>query len=153
MNVVPDACVAVKWYVREPGFEQAGMLLDARSDRIDLCAPDIFVAETVNALARKVRAGQASEGQVRDAADHLRHLAIPLIATTLLTDRALRLALQLDHALQDCLYLACAEQTGAALVTADDHFLRKLEAGVSHAPVVRLADVADFLATLGPRSA
>ncbi|WP_336488474.1 type II toxin-antitoxin system VapC family toxin [Methylobacterium nigriterrae] len=153
MNVVADACVAVKWYIREPGFEQAALLPDARADRIDLCAPDIFLAEMLNALARKVRAGQATDQQAQDALDHLRSLAVPLVPTPLLMDRALRLALRLDHAVPDCLYLACAEHNGAALVTADDHFLRKLKDFASPVPVVRLADVARFLAPLGPRPA
>lgn len=153
MKVVADACVAVKWYVREPGFEQAGMLLDARVDRIELCAPDIFVAETLNAIARKVRAGQMTERQAQDAVDHLRFLAVPPVSTPSLMDRAPHLALRLDHAVQDCLYLACAEHLGAAFVTADDHFLRKLRDPVGPARIVPLANVAGFLAALEPGSA
>lgn len=151
MNVVVDACVAVKWYVRESGFEQAGLLLDARANQVDLYGPDLFIVEAVNALAKKVRTGEVSDQQARDAVDHLRFLAIPPVPTSRLLDRALWLAIQLDHALQDCLYLACAEDLDAAFITADDHFLKKLRDFASPARVVRLVDVADFLKTLTSR--
>lgn len=150
MNLVADACVAVKWYVREPGFEHAELLLAARADRIELCAPDIFVAETLNALMRKVRLGQSNEGQVQQAADHLRQLAVPVVSTLLLMDRALRLATELNHGFHDCLYLACAEHERAIFVTAGDRFLRKIAAGLTSTRVVGLDEAPDLLASLDP---
>ena len=152
MNLVADASVAVKWYVPEAGFEEAGLVLAARADRIELCAPDIFVAETVNALMRKVRVGQSTAEQARAAADHLRRLAVPTLSTILLMDRALRLSLDLNHGFHDCLYLACAEHEDAVFVTADDRLARKATPVVSSARIVGLDDMPAFLASLDPNT-
>ena len=48
-----------------------------------------------------------------------------LLPTARLIERALELALFLDHPIYDCLYLACAESLDKVLVTADERFLRK----------------------------
>ena len=42
-------------------------------------------------------------------------------------DAAAELALQLQHPLPDCLYLAVAERLGAALITADRQFARRAQ--------------------------
>ena len=43
-----------------------------------------------------------------------------------LIERAARLAFQIDHPLYDCLYLACAEFTDSALITADKRLADKV---------------------------
>lgn len=47
--------------------------------------------------------------------------------TGTLAVRALELALALDHAIHDCMYLALAEAEDDVLITADDAFRRKVE--------------------------
>ena len=63
--VVLDASVAVKWYVREQGSDQAVQLLD-RED-LHFVAPDLFRAEIANALLRQNRSGQLSEAALDSA--------------------------------------------------------------------------------------
>ena len=43
-----------------------------------------------------------------------------------LIDRAAEIAVEIDHPVYDCLYLACAEATASALITADRRFATKL---------------------------
>jgi predicted nucleic acid-binding protein len=77
--VVIDASVAVKWYVAEDESERAVALLDA--DEILFLAPDIFLAEVINALLRQNRAGQLTEDNLERALHDLSRLllAIPQI--------------------------------------------------------------------------
>ena len=50
--------------------------------------------------------------------------------------RALRLAVDLEHPIYDCIYLALAEQVGDELLTADRRFLAAV-ASTDHASRVR----------------
>ena len=134
MILIVDASVAVKWFVAEEHDEEARSFLDQSST---LIAPDLVVAEVASVIRREVRRGvvprQDAHGMLLSLPKLLTHLlpTLPLIA------RALDLALDLDHPIYDCLYLAAAEQDDAKLVTADAGFTRKLER-VGRGDVVRL---------------
>ena len=51
-----------------------------------------------------------------------------LVSATALAPRAVAIAVQLDHSVYDCLYLALAEAEQATLVTADIQLLAKVSA-------------------------
>jgi predicted nucleic acid-binding protein len=101
-------------------------LADYRNGIHDLLAPDIFTAETANALTKAERqkivtVGRAAilHGTVM-AAQPVLHSYIPFVA------RAINLSSQTRSAFYDCLYLALTEREGCEMVTTDDKLIRNL---------------------------
>ncbi len=132
---VIDASVAIKWVIAEPGTEPA-----LRLRRHELCAPDLLVAECATILWRKVRLAELLPREASLAARLLERAEIDLIPMRRLLDRALALAIALEHPAYDAVYLALAESTGRPFVTADARLLRKLDGrGI---PAILLADFA-----------
>ena len=121
---VVDASIAVKWLVHEEYSEHAASLLD---DGNTLIAPELLFAEACNALWAMHRRGDISEEDFAEAADTLKHapLAIPSPMRQLAA-AASRLAVDLDHPVYDCFYLALAVQEQYPLVTADRRLHQKV---------------------------
>lgn len=117
---VVDASVAVRWIVPEEGAAEA---IDLLAMPIDWIAPRLLMTEVTSALARKAQSGELSVDFVMDGLDFLARTtdsgALRLERDELVIRAALTLALQLQHKVADCVYLALAEQTGAGLATAD----------------------------------
>lgn len=132
--IIIDASVAVKWLLPEPGDLAAQQLLGER-----LLGPSLIRVEVAAALARKARSKQIQPQDAEAAADlWLQAIAdgvIALVSDETDLPRAFRLALALNHPLQDCLYLALAERLDAPLITADEKFVAKVRS--SH-PRVRM---------------
>ena len=62
--------------------------------------------------------------------------------TAPLRNRALALAMKLDHPAYDCFYLALAETEQVQMVTTDEHFIRKVQAAGQHrGKLVHLAEL------------
>lgn len=127
--VVLDASVAVKWYVREQGSDQAVQLLD-RED-LHFVAPDLFRAEIANALLRQNRSGQLSEAALDSALADLTFTMPELVPSAEIIDRAVVLARILAHPVYDCLYLSLAERRDTVLVTADEEFVSRCRVKLS----------------------
>jgi predicted nucleic acid-binding protein len=131
---VVDASVAIKWVIAEPGTEAALALLGH-----ELIAPDLLVAECANILWRKQRLGEISAREAGLAARLLERAEIDLVPMRRLLDRATALAIALDHPAYDTTYLALAETTGRAFVTADLRLARKAAGGAA-----RVLPLTDF---------
>ena len=119
MTIVVDASIALKWVLPEQGSEAAEALLDK-----DLAAPSLWLLEAGNALWRRARREELTPAQ---AASRLAELEKAPVATVPLEQdlpEALRMALQLNHPVYDCLYLALAKRLGTYVVTADTRFGR-----------------------------
>jgi predicted nucleic acid-binding protein len=127
--IVVDASVAAKWYLPEPGTEAA---LELMSGPNPLMAPDLIRLEVLSAITRRVRTGEAtvkeSEKRCEDWRRHLHAGAVSLVPESDLLDEAVRLAMEIRHTLQDCLYLAVARRLDAALITADRPFHERAKA-------------------------
>lgn len=123
MTLTVDASVVAKWFVKEQGFEEARGLL---AHRIHLHAPDILLAEFANTIWKKVHRREVADP--RPYFDELVNLPeiVTLHRGDALIDRAAEIAVEIDHPVYDCLYLACAEVTASALITADRRFAKKL---------------------------
>ena len=121
--VVIDASVAIKWVVAEAGTAHA---LELRQRR--LMAPDLLIAECANILWKKVRRGELLEQEALIAGGILRGADVALEPMSGLMEPALALAVRLGHPAYDCFYLALAEATAAAFVTADEVLVRRVKA-------------------------
>lgn len=135
--IVIDASIAVKWVLPEEGSEQAADLLDQ-----DLIAPAFWLAEAANALWRRHRRGEMTASQATSRMVELRNAPVGSSDIEPLAERALSLAVELEHPVYDCLYLALALSRDTHVVTADRHF-----ATVANRPA--LADRVRFLGTWG----
>ena len=134
--IVVDASVAVKWFLPEAGEAAAQSLLDGE-DR--LAAPGLVRVEVAAALVRKARLRQISADEARTAlALWFRALAegvLVILPDEADLEAAAQIALDLEHPVQDCLYLAAARRLGSPLVTADKKFARR---SAGHYPEVEL---------------
>lgn len=122
---VIDASVAVKWVVDEVRTPEALKL----HDLCRLIAPDLLVPECANILWKKVQRKELLKDEALLAARLLQGAEIELLPTRSLLESATRIAIDLDHAAYDCLYLALALEHDCRFVTADEGFIRKLGQG------------------------
>ena len=136
---VVDASVAVKWVVPESGSDRARLLAQAKLE-----APDLLFVECANILWKKVRLGHLTRREAADCLRLLLAMPVALVASRELLDSALRLSLELDHPVYDCLYLALALQRRFPLVTADEKLAKAARKQRSlAASVVLLSDLTD----------
>lgn len=120
-TLVVDASVAIKWVVEEPGTAEALALRNFR-----LTAPDLLVPECANILWKKVRRKELSEAEALLAARLLERAEVDLAPMRRLLEPATQLAVALNHAAYDCLYLALAQSTGCDFITADERLCVKV---------------------------
>lgn len=129
--MIIDASVAVKWFFEEEDSALARDLVGRESLR----APPLFLLEVGNAIWKKAR-----KGQLHDLTDAVaRHAELASVVeivpdTADLAPRALEIALSLEHAIYDCMYVALAEAERDVVVTADGRFRAKID----HSPLAGL---------------
>jgi predicted nucleic acid-binding protein len=121
--LVVDASVAVKWFLDEPGDREARTLVEGPEP---LIAPQLIVAEVLNAIWRRLIAGEADVRQGPRVASALPKVLAQVHALAPLAARALEIAAELRHPAYDCFYLALAEDQSAKLVTADRRLAGRL---------------------------
>ena len=129
-RLVVDASVAVKWVVDEPGSAAA---ITATRDRL-LTAPAYMLVEAANGIRKQSAAGKITPAAASSALQDLVGTPVERVPVDeTLVHEALALGLELDHPLQDCLYLALARRTGARVITADHKFARAVRENGTHA--------------------
>lgn len=141
MSFVVDASIALKWVVAEPETADALAFLQRERPK-GLVAPDLLIAEVSNVAWKKARRGEINPLQAVEAARRIGLTMTRFLPAQLLSRRATEIAIEIDHPVYDCLYLACAEAERATMVTLDGRMLRKLR----HTPYEkRLIDLAAAL--------
>ena len=145
MRLTVDASVVIKWSVPEAMAESANLL---RAHRLELHAPDLLLAELVNVIWKKSR-----RREIPDANRHLSEVGrlsedIALHSMSSLIARAGQIALELDHPVYDCLYLACAEKTESPFVTADRRLATKVD-GTALDITIRYLGAEEFREDIG----
>jgi predicted nucleic acid-binding protein len=149
-TLVIDASIAIKWVVEEDGTVEA---LAVRG-RAKLIAPELLTAECANILWKKVQRAELATDEALLAARLLQAADIEFLPTRALLEAATEIAIELNHAAYDCLYLALAAERDCRFTTADDSFVRKLREGHRcrfRERVIGLAEAARELSR--PRSA
>jgi predicted nucleic acid-binding protein len=142
VTAVIDASVLAKWFVEEENTSAA-----LRLQSLKLFAPDLLIVETTNVLWKKVRLGGFDPAFLAPAVRVMRYANLTLIDSLTLADRAVEIALRLNHAVYDCYYLALAEQRNLPMVSADDRLGRKLSANLGLTPA-RVLALTEFAADL-----
>jgi predicted nucleic acid-binding protein len=122
--IVVDASIAFLWFANEPDRWGAARLLEAESA---LLSPDLMAAEVANAWWKKLRRREMDRVYVEQAVTNLLALGIEWVSSAQLVRPAARLAVELEHSVYDCLYLALAASHTAPLATADERLRRAAE--------------------------
>ncbi len=138
-RVVVDANIAVKWLVDEGQRQEAMRLLH---DESELNAPRVMATEVANALWQKVERGEIGTTAAGVLADSVQRLPLYWANDEQIIADAVRIAIELDHAAYDCIYLALAHRLGARVVTADMRFMRRVAPTAHGGAIVGLADYA-----------
>jgi predicted nucleic acid-binding protein len=107
-----------------------GLLFHGRWDAVlednsDLVAPDLIIAELLNARWKIARSGGNAPGVSSILGFVGRVRILPSLAYASV---AAELSERLDHPIYDCLYVALARQESAKLLTSDARLVRKLRA-------------------------
>jgi predicted nucleic acid-binding protein len=131
LTLVIDASVALKWVLDEAGSDIARTLL-AES----LTAPAFWQAEAANAIWKRARRGELSPAEASNGLAILTASVVVSIPIEIDLEKALSIAMEIDHPIYDCLYLAAAERLSTQLVTADARFINRVRA-TPYAPRVR----------------
>jgi len=134
--IVIDASVVITSLLPETNSEAARALIASEA----CIAPDLIISECVNALWKSVRLNRILPGEAEAALEALTKLGVLLVPSSNLADRALDLAMALEHPAYDCFYLALAETRGVDMVTQDGTFMRKVGAGGVSNATVRLLE-------------
>ena len=133
MNLVVDASVAIKWFVRESLYDDADRLLLGDHE---LSAPDFLVIELANIAWKKAVRKEIGPQQAELIPEACVRNIRSLYPSPDLVGRATSIAIHLNHPVYDCLYLACAEEVDGIVVTADKRF-RHAVRNTPFAPMVR----------------
>ena len=96
------------------------------TDRFTDAPLDGALLEVDNVMWKKVRLKQVSREQALAAVGTMRFFFKQLLPSEPYFRRAFELALELDHPVYDCVYLALAERETLPLVTADSRFVSRL---------------------------
>ena len=128
MSWIVDSSVAVKWIAPEVGQEAA---IDLINEERELVAPEFILVEVGNILWKKVRRGELSKEQGGEGIGLIRRIVQRFVPDEMLADRAVAIALETDHPVYDCLYVACAEHAEGTVVTADERLVNKFSSRFS----------------------
>lgn len=125
MTIVVDASVALKWLLPEPDSVDAE---GVASGNHVLIAPTLVIAESCNAVWKRLRTGEVAADHAQLVVARLPMFFDALVADANLAPMAMTIARALDHPVYDCFYLALAEKEAAALVTADRRLVERVRA-------------------------
>jgi predicted nucleic acid-binding protein len=123
--IVLDSSEVLKWYLEEPGAEEA--LAFQANDSLTLHAPDLVLVEVDSVLCAMVRQRALTARLVEAMRTSVRGAGLTLHGFRSLLDPAVEASRATNKALYDCLYLALAERLDATLITADRSFAAGLE--------------------------
>lgn len=134
--ILVDASVALKWFIAEPNADLAARL----SRENELAAPDLLYSELGNGLWKAVRSDVLTAADACDALATLPARIDLFLPSAEVFEDALAIALELDHPVYDCIYLAHAACERLPLVTEDQRLIRKLAGSVWAKHCQSLAD-------------
>ncbi|RJP23663.1 MAG: PIN domain-containing protein [Candidatus Omnitrophota bacterium] len=126
MNIVVDASVVGRWFFTESLKDAADHYLHPQYTRY---APDLLIHEFTSIVRHKTQVGiiTTAEG-IQIIKDFEALKAIQFIPSADLSEKAYQIAVEFDHPVYDCFYLAVAEKLKSVLITADQQFFKVIKA-------------------------
>ena len=121
---VVDANVAIKWVIPEIHTETALRLL--YDEETILLVPNFFFPEIGNILWKRVRRGDATLEEAQETLNELSNTNLQIRASFPLIAMALEIAVRVEQAVYDCIYLTLAVTNKCQMVTADERFYNAL---------------------------
>ncbi len=126
--LVPDASVAIKWFVPEHDSDQALLILDEYDSGLyRFVAPELLVSEIGNILWKKRDLVDKESGTA--IIRNLLEWDIALVPSTRIITAAYRLAWRYERTVYDSMYLATAQLYRCDMVTADERLTTPSESG------------------------
>jgi predicted nucleic acid-binding protein len=116
MKAVFDASALAKTLVDESGSAEAEAAL---ADTEEPISPDWAMVELAQLLWKRSRRGDMSPSQAMDRLDAAKRSAVEFNPVLDEIPLALAIALDQNHSVYDCVYIAAAITEGASLITAD----------------------------------
>ena len=116
MIFVIDANVGLKWFIEEHRSPAARKILEKGTSFI---VPDIFIPEICNVVWKKFKNQEVTAEQGQAIVTNVPAVIDHIVPTAELAQRAFALAVQFNHPVYDCLYLALAERESITLITDD----------------------------------
>jgi predicted nucleic acid-binding protein len=125
--IVVDASLAVKWFLPEPGADDAAQLL---LGDIAMVGPDMLAVEVHATFVRGANMVKANRKDAESSIQRFQKMIVSnnvqlIRSTPLHIERSANIALELGHPLKDCIYLALAMELECDLVTCDAKFAKK----------------------------
>lgn len=134
--LVVDASVVLKWFVPEEDSDAALRLLERERHFL---TPGHLLAETTNAIWKRVRMRHFSVATGYDVVEKIRRTAITfdVVSCRDLAAGAYKLAIAYGRSVYDAMYVALALQRNTRLVTADRRLYNALAAAPDLAPHIQ----------------
>lgn len=132
-KLVIDACVVLKWFLRDEKFGDRALALLDRFVRgeLDLTAPSLMVYEVMNGLVIAQRRGRIAEEKVLSAISGFQELGITFVDVTGLEDSVLHFCRDFNRSAYDASYLAVAERSSLSFVTGDERLYNSAKGKVA----------------------
>lgn len=121
--MIVDASVVLRWFLNEPGADDAGATFQHRQAP---SAPAFILTEVANGLWSAVRRKRIDVDLARTYVQSAPRLFGTLHPTAALYEAAFDLAIELDHPIYDCMYLALADRERLPLLTTDARLQNKV---------------------------
>jgi len=138
---VPDASVAVKWYVEEKGSRPARRLRELfQQGKVDLDAPSLLKYEVASAL-RFHAVARFTLRQLRGVMESLEGLQITREPSDREWATAFTLSLDNQISIYDAAYVAFAVHGRSRMVTADTVLVTRLKSAETRQRPILLADL------------
>lgn len=124
---VVDANVAIKWVLPEIYSPAAKRL---KNSNYQLLVPDFFFPEIGNVLWKKVQRSEITLVEAQEDLEALSGLPLQICPSFPLMSIALTIAVRVQQAVYDCVYLSLAVNNQCQMVTADERFYNALKSDV-----------------------
>jgi predicted nucleic acid-binding protein len=135
---VVDANVAIKWVLPE---QHSDLALRLSAPDYELLVPDFFFPEIGNILWKRVRRREMSLEAAQVDLAALMGLPLQISLSQPLMPKALEVAVRVQQAVYDCVYLGLAVENQCKMVTADERFFNSLQGDVLSSNLLWIEDL------------
>ncbi len=138
---VPDASVAVKWFIKEKDTDRASRLKELfENGEISLEAPSLLSYEVASALRFHPKV-KLTLKQFRGVTEAINDMQITREPSDIEWTMAFHISLENPISIYDAIYLGFAASGQSKMITADKNLLTKLRSPETKQNVITIADL------------